>query len=109
MKKIIYAKKRTTKPDENGKTKDFYTYLTKCVRKSTGEGFTAEVKFREDCGAPKGADCPLVIDIPPGKANLTEREYENSTTGEIGVTRVIWVSEWSNLGAYVDTSMDDIE
>lgn len=109
MQKIIYAKKRTTRPDENGKTKDFYTYLTKCVRKSNGETFTAEVKFREDCGAPKGSDCPIVIEIPKGKANLTEREYTDATTGETRESKIIWVSEWAPVGAYVDTSMDDIE
>ena len=109
MQKVIYAKKRRTHGDENNKSREFYTYLTQCVRKSTGETFTAEVKFRMDCGAPKGEDCPLVIEIPKGGANLTKHEFTDSETGEMRASNTIWISAYTVVGKYVDTSMDDIE
>lgn len=111
MKLTIYAKKRTT---EEGKS--FYTYLTTLTKK-TGEEMKVQVKFRQDCGNPRGEDCPMNIIVPKDKANLAEERYTASevdeNTGEVTLTTKtnyrLWVAEWSKGEAYRDTSLDEFQ
>ena len=53
MKFAVFAKKRQTIDAESGKARDFYTFLTTLVNKTTGEPLTVQMKFREACGAPE--------------------------------------------------------
>lgn len=108
MEKTIFAKKRTNK---EGKT--FYTYLTKLHKKSTDEDVTVQVKFREDCGVPKGDSCPCNIIINSEDANYSEKTERlvNEETGEVNeiTSRVMWVNKWTEGSQYVDESMNDFE
>lgn len=104
MEITIFAKKRKTKEG-----KAFTSYLTKLVRKSTGETITATVKFREECGSPKSESCPCNIIVDKKNANLSSREYEREDTGETVTAFSLWVSEWSKGSEYVDKSLDDFE
>lgn len=108
MEKTIFAKKRTNK---EGKT--FYTYLTKLHKKSTNEDVTVQVKFREDCGAPKGDMCPCNIIFNPEDANYNEANQTvlNEETGEAVdvASRVLWISKWTEGSPYVDDSLNDFE
>ena len=82
-----------------------------------GEEMKVQVKFRQDCGQPKGENCPCIIIVPKTAANLAENKFETSEvspeTGEVKIeTRknyVLWVSEWKPGREYVDTSLDDFE
>lgn len=104
MELTIFAKKRTSKEG-----KSFYTYLTKLTEK-TGEEVTVQVKFREDCGQPKGEKCPCNIVCDKSDLNYTEKinKYidEDSQTEKEATSRILWVSNWSEGSEYVDTSMD---
>ncbi len=108
MEKTIFAKKRTNK---EGKT--FYTYLTRLHKKSTDELVTVQVKFREECGAPKGDQCPCNIVFAPEDANYNEKleEVINDETGEVSevMSRTLWISKWKEGNKYVDESMVDFE
>lgn len=108
MEKTIFAKKRTNK---EGKT--FYTYLTKLHKKSTDEDVTVQVKFREDCGAPKGDSCPCNIIFNPEDGNYSEKNEQivNEETGEVKeiTSRVMWINKWSEGSQYVDESLNDFE
>ena len=104
----IFAKKKVTKEG-----KIFYRYITTLKRRTEDgdvEEVTTEVKFKEDCGAPKGEECPVNILVE--KKDCNYREKIDTYTDEDGVEKdylkkVLWVSSW-NLGEpYVDTSMDD--
>lgn len=108
MEKTIFAKKRTNK---EGKT--FYTYLTKLHKKSTNVDVTVQVKFREDCGAPKGDMCPCNIifnseDVNYNEANQTVLDEETGEAVDV-VSRVLWVSKWTEGSPYVDDSLNDFE
>lgn len=94
----------------------FNAYLTRLTNKNTGEQKSFTVKFRQSCGQPELNECPCVIEVPKGKANMTERViYDDNgdpmtnDLGEIKMSRTIWVSEWSMVGAFVDHSLDDYE
>lgn len=104
MNLTIYAKKRTTQ--DGGKT--FYTYLT-TLRKKDGEELRCAVKFRQECGNPKGEDCPMNIIVPKSGANLSVERYTDEETGELLEAARLWVSEWKKGEAYVDHSLDDFE
>lgn len=115
MKIAIFAKKCKTKDG-----RDFYRYLSTLHRKSTDEEFTVEVKFREDCGSPKGSECPCYIEFDKHDANLSERSYTvpekiDEETGEIireeeeRTSKRLWISKYVYAGEYVDTSLDDID
>lgn len=104
MKITLFAKKCKTSDG-----RDFYRYLTTLTRPSTGEEFTAAVKFREACGNPKGAECPCIIEFNKKDANLSKHHYTDSETGEVKESYELWVSAWMFAGEYVDTSLDDIE
>lgn len=111
MKLAIFAKKRQVQEtDANGKVtiRPFYTYLTSLIRKSDGEKVTVQVKFREACGAPDPNQCPLFIEVPRDKANLSWQKY-NSEDGDVLEAAKMWVSEWEHAGAYEDHSLDDFE
>lgn len=102
----IFAKKRTT---EEGKA--FYSYLT-TLTKTNGDQETVQVKFREDCGQPKGQECPRVIEVKRENANLVKKnitkQEEGGTEKEIE-SRTLWVSAWEDKGEYVDHSLDDYD
>lgn len=102
MELTIFAKKRNTK---DGK-KVFYNYITTLTRKD-GTTLTTAVKFRQDCGQPKGEDCPMVIRVNKSDANLVTVEYPDPDTGEALESKRLWVSKWEFIGAYVDTSLDE--
>lgn len=104
MQITIFAKKRKT---EEGR--EFYTYLTTLAKKD-GSELKAQVKFREDCGSPKGADCPMNIIVDKKAANLSSKEvvrHEGQEDEELVTVYTLWVSEWDKGPAYVDTSLDD--
>ena len=107
MEKTIFAKKRTS---NDGKT--FYNYFTKLTKKD-GTEVVVQVKFRDECGSPVGANCPMNITFNKKDANYTEKEetYTDSKTQEEKVTtrRIMWVSAWTEGTPYVDTSMDEFE
>lgn len=111
MELTIFAKKRQS---NDGRT--FFTYLT-TLHKRSGEEMKVQVKFRQDCGQPKGENCPCIIFVPKSAANLAENKFETSEvspdTGEVKIeTRknyTLWVSEWKPGGEYVDTSLDEFE
>lgn len=102
MKITLFAKKRTSK---EGKV--FYNYLTTLVRKSTGETFAAQVKFREECGAPDPHKCPCYVVIDPKNCNITKKTI--TTDDGQKTVNTMWVSKWEFGGNYVDTSMNDID
>lgn len=101
MEITIFAKKRTTR---DGKT--FYTYLSTLTSKSTGETFPVQVKFRESAGKlPDPHTCPCVIHVDKENANLSTKKYE--VDGETQERKELWVSAFEDVGAWVDTSLDD--
>lgn len=104
MKLVVFAKRRTNK---DGKT--FFNYLSTLTRKSSGETVTIRVKFREECGSPKGDECPMNIIIPDGGCNMNERVIIREDTGEPLKVYTLWVSEWTKGEEYEDHSMDDFE
>lgn len=109
MELTIFAKKRQS---NDGRT--FFTYLT-TLRKKDGTDMKVQVKFRQDCGQPKGENCPCIINVTKANANLAEEKYEvsevNPETGEVKIetrkTFKLWVSDWTPGREYVDTSLDD--
>lgn len=108
MKLTIFAKKLTSK---DGRT--FFRYITTLNRKcedGTVEEVTTQVKFREDCGAPKGDECPMNIIVD--KKDCNYREKIETYTSEDGDERdykkkTLWISGWTKGEPYVDTSMDE--
>lgn len=104
MEIVVFAKKRKT---HEGKA--FTAYLTKLIRKSTGESVTATVKFREDCGSPKADECPMNIVVDKSSANLSSREMKREDTGEMMTLYTLWISNWKAGEKYVDKSLDDFE
>ena len=103
MNLTIFAKKRTS---SEGKT--FYTYLTTLTKKS-GEELRCAVKFRQDCGSPRGEECPMNIIVPKAGANLSVEKYTDEETGELLESARLWVNEWKKGEAYVDHSLDEFE
>lgn len=101
----IFAKKRTA---TDGKA--FYSYLTTLTKKD-GDQETVQVKFREDCGQPKGQECPRVIEVKKENANLVKRTITvlKGDTEEEVESRTLWVSGWVDKGEYVDHSLDDYD
>lgn len=102
LKLLIFAKKRTAK---DGKT--FYNYLTTLTRKSTGEAVPTQVKFRMDCGAPDPHNCPRYIIVDRSACNFSTKEI--ATDDGAKKCNTLWVSDWSDGGDYVDTSLEDID
>ena len=103
MEITIFAKKRTTKEG-----KIFYNYLGK-LKKKDGTEITAQIKFREACGNPNAADCPMNINIAKEHCNFSPKEVKVEENGELKTyTRnELWVEAWEKGSEYVDHSMDD--
>lgn len=103
MKVTVFAKKRKTKEG-----KSFTSYIGR-LNKKDGEILNTSIKFREECGAPRAEDCPVIIEFPKEKANLAEHPYINDM-GEEKTGYELWVSEWKKSSEeYVDHSLDEFE
>ena len=103
MEITVFAKKRV-KPD--GKT-SFYTYLS-TLKKKSGELVTMQVKFRDECGKPKGERCPMNIVIEKDSCNISKQKYTKKD-GTDGFSEVLWIGKWEEGSAYKDDSMSDYE
>lgn len=109
MELTIFGKKGTTK---EGKV--FYRYLTK-LEKKDGTEITTAVKFREECGSPRGDKCPMIINVNKKDCNFSSKTVTEVYKDDEGneeerdyVNNVLWVSAWTDTDKqYVDTSMDD--
>ena len=109
MELTIFSKKCTTK---EGKL--FYRYITKLTKKD-GTELTSTVKFREDCGSPKGEKCPMIIAVEKKDCNFSSKSKFETVKDDDGneiereyVNNTLWVSNWSDTGKeFIDTSMDD--
>lgn len=103
MQLTIFAKNRTANDG-----RPFKSYFTKMTKKD-GSEITAQVKFRDECGAPKEFPCNIIV--AKENANFSEKEktYTDAKTQEEKQTveRILWVSRWSEGEQYVDHSMDD--
>ena len=104
MELAIFAKKRMTRDN-----KPFTGYIAKLKNKVTGEEITCGVRFREECGAPKYEDCPMMISVDKRNANLSEKMVVNEDTGDVITSRTLWVNQWKKSGEFVDHSLDDFE
>lgn len=100
----VFAKKCQS---SEGKT--FYKFLATLTNTKTGEDLPVQVKFREAAGNPDPRKCPMNITFDKKAANLAKREYTREDTGEIKTAHTLWVMEWQEGPAYVDTSLDDYE
>lgn len=103
MNLTVFAKSRTTKEG-----KPFNTYFTKLTKKD-GTEITTELKFREECGAPKNFPCNIIVD--KRDANFVEKEitYEKNGEEQDALQRRLWISNWKDGEPYVDHSLDDFE
>ena len=88
----------------------FYNYFTKLTDKE-GNELSCKVKFRQECGAPKGDSCPRVIEVDKHDANLVKKTItyipKNETEEKEVEERTLWVSSWKDKGEYIDHSLDD--
>ena len=100
MEITIFAKRRTTK---DGKT--FFQYLT-TLEKRDGTTETMRVCFR-DVDAPKPESCPRNIVTTREFSNVATRHFTDASTGEMKVSRTLWLSRWDAGSEYVDHSLDD--
>lgn len=103
MQITVFAKKKSTKEG-----KIFYTYLTTLTKKDGTEEMI-EVKFREDCGAPKAENCPMNVICDKADANISKKMITREDTGELYECKTLWISAWSEGDAYIDTSLDEYE
>lgn len=103
MEITVFAKKRTA---TDGRT--FNSYFGKLTKK-TGEVITAQIKFRDECGAPSKCPCNIIVNHSDCNYSEKQKTYTDATTQEQKETteRVLWVSGWSDGAEYVDTSMDE--
>lgn len=100
----VFAKKKTTKDG-----KPFVAYVAKLTKKD-GSEITAGVRFREECGAPQLAECPLNIEFDKADANMSTRTYVREDTGEDATAYTLWISGWTRSAeVYADHSLDDFE
>ena len=109
MELAVFAKKLTTKEG-----KSFYKYSTTLKRRNESgeiEEVKTAVKFREDCGAPKGENCPINIIVDKADCGYTEKikTYTDEETGEEKdfLQKELWVRDWKEGSPYVDHSMDE--
>ena len=99
----IFAKKRTTKDG-----KKFDTFITR-LNKKDGSTVTTSVKFPDE-NKPNPLECPMNIEVPKGKMNLSTRTITDEETGAVIESRTLWVKEWEKSKTpYVDTSLDDFD
>lgn len=103
MNLTVFAKSKTTKEG-----KPFNTYFSKLTKKD-GTEVSVELKFREECGAPKNFPCNIIVDKQD--ANLVEKEitYEKDGEEKEALQRRMWISKWTDGEPYVDHSLDDFE
>lgn len=101
MEITVFAKKKKTKTG-----KEFFTYLTTLTKKN-GEEEMIEVKFRDECGAPK--KCPVNLVIEKSDANISKKTVIREDNGEAFVRKTLWVSAWKEGEPYVDTSLDEYD
>ena len=103
MNLTVFAKSKTTKEG-----KAFLTYFSKLTKKD-GTEVSVELKFREECGAPKSFPCNIIVDKQD--ANLVEKEitYEKDGEDKEALQRRMWISAWTDGEPYVDHSLDDFE
>ena len=100
----VFSKKKKTREG-----KEFTAYIGK-LHKKDGYELTASVKFRKECGSPKASDCPMNVEFPKEKANLSSQVYTREDTGEEATSYTLWVSEWKKSAVpYRDSSLDDFE
>ena len=99
----IFAKKRTTK---DGKKFDTYN---KRLNKKDGSTVVTSVKFPDD-NKPNPLECPMNIEVPKDKMNLSTRTITDEETGAVIESRTLWIKEWNKSKTpYVDTSLDDFD
>ena len=101
MEITIFAKKRQTKEG-----KSFYGYIT-TLKAKNGEEVTMGVRFREECGSPKGEKCPCNIIIEKKDVNISRKHYADEETGEVMESKTLWVTNWKPGSEYVDHSTDE--
>lgn len=100
MEITIFSKRRTNKEG-----KIFFQYIT-TLEKKDGSTETMRVCFR-GVDAPKPESCPRNLIVHRDNANVATRKYTDPATGEIKLSRTLWVSQWENGSEYVDHSLDD--
>ena len=99
----IFTKKRKTKDG-----KEFNVFVTR-LNKKDGTHVVTSVMFPDD-NKPNDKECPMNIDVPKGKMNLSVKTITDETTGKVIESRTLWVKEWSKSKTpYVDTSLDDFD
>lgn len=99
----IFAKKRTTKDG-----KKFDAFITRLTKKD-GTTVVTSVKFPDE-NKPNAVECPMNIDVPKGKMNLSTRTITDEETGAVVESRTLWVKEWTKSKTpYVDTSLDEFD
>ena len=98
MELTVFAKNRTTKEG-----KPFQTYFSKLTKKD-GTEITTELKFRDECGAPKKFPCNIIVEKQD--CNLAEKPV---TYEKDAIQRRLWISKWSEGSEYVDHSLDDFD
>lgn len=104
MKVTVFAKNRKT---QDGRR--FVSYIGKLAKKD-GSEVTASIKFRDECGFPKPEECPMIIEFTKDKANMSEKKFTDSKTGEDRTGFELWISEWEKSAEeYVDHSLDEFE
>lgn len=101
MELTVFAKNRTTKEG-----KAFQTYFSKLTKKDGTES-VVELKFRDDCGAPKNFPCNIIVEKQG--CNLAEKPvtYEKDGEERDAIQRRLWISAWKDGAPYVDHSLDD--
>lgn len=103
MEIAVFAKKRITKEGKN-----FYSYLSRLVKKN-GEELPVTVKFREEtCKPVPPADCPCNIIVNKEMSSLSKQKYETED-GNVAYSHTLWVGDWTMGGEYVDHSLDEFE
>lgn len=103
MELTIFAKNKTTKEG-----KPFLTYFTR-LHKSDGTEVSCEVKFREECGTPKGA-FPLNIVVDKKNANFVTKDVtylDSEGVEQSAVQNRLWITSWEAGSEYIDHSLDD--
>ena len=100
----IFTKRRKTKDGQ----KEFNTFITRLDKKD-GTKVVVSVMFPDD-NKPNYKECPMNIDVPKDKMNLSVKTITDEQTGKVVESRTLWVKEWSKSKTpYVDTSLDDFD
>lgn len=100
----VFARKKKSREG-----KEFTAYSGRLTNKS-GEQINVSIRFRQECGSPKAADCPLNIEFDKADANLVQETYVREDTGEDATAYKLWIQAWKESEiVYRDTSLDDFE